>query len=231
MLEKISSKYILKYLFDFIGDKKKLKITHGSNLQKQLEITLDDYKKIFNQIEIEIDIDKSEKEEKINFLRTFGEEESLYEIYFDNRRIIPLKKYITPSDNVSKIKVVLDEKIKSLSWMFAQCKNIKKIKVIKDKRNDITDMSYMFYNCFSLTDIDISLLKTENIKDINNMFFGCEKLQDIDLSSFNAKSVTNTDNMFFGCYSLKKLLIPNNLNLSKNSMEFSSSNIQIIKNN
>ena len=127
MLPKILSKYILQIIFNNINLKRRLKITHHNRIQKDLEIALNDYKKIYNEIEFELEVEKPEKDQK-NYFIQFINDVSLYRIYFDSKEISkPIRRYISPEDNVNKIKVVLDGKIASLSYLFAQCRFIKKM--------------------------------------------------------------------------------------------------------
>ena len=50
IVQKIHSKYILKELFSFVSDKKKLKLIKGNSfLQKKLDITIKDFQILFFQ--------------------------------------------------------------------------------------------------------------------------------------------------------------------------------------
>ena len=56
---------------------------------------------------------------------------------------------------------------------------------------------------------------------ISEVFFdSCGKIESIDISTFNTSSVTNMKHMFFHCKSLKIIVFPENLDVSKvNTME------------
>ena len=68
-------------------------------------------------------------------------------IYFNDSEKEIERESITEYDNVSKIKIIINSMIKSLSYFFYCCDCIKNINFIKFNRNDINQMSYMFYGC------------------------------------------------------------------------------------
>ncbi len=115
MLKKIRSKYIVKRIFDNIKQIKLLNIiNYNKEYQKLMKIKLKDYIKEFSKIEIEI-IPKENEYGKFIYSRENAQ------IYFnDNENDIKEKK-ITKKDNVTKIKIVLNNKIKSLYKLFYKC--------------------------------------------------------------------------------------------------------------
>ena len=127
--EKIKSKYILKQIFDNLKTNKLLRVIHYNKILKNiLNIKLKDYINEHSKIIIEIIPNNIEFSTFINIKK---EEESFYHIYIndDNNEI---KKYsINENDKISKIKIVTDYKVKSLSKLFQNCKCIKSINFIK----------------------------------------------------------------------------------------------------
>ena len=91
---------------------------------------------------------KKKYDKFINILNK--EDESYYRIYFNESKE-DIKRYnLNAEDKVWKIKIIIDNKVKSLSKLFKSCYSIKYINFKRFKRNDITDMSYMFGGCSSL---------------------------------------------------------------------------------
>ena len=222
-LKKIRSKYILIKIFDNLKENRLLKlVNYNINYQKLMKIKLKDYKNEFSKIEIEI-IPKE------NTYGKFINTRANIHIYFDDNKEEIKRKKIIMGENVAKIKIIVENKIKSLSGFFSNCTCIKNIKFIKFNINDISDMSYMFKDCSSIEEINLShfntnnvtnmrcifsdcpLLKelnlsnfnTNNVTDMSYMFKNCSSIEVLDLSNFNTNNVTNMSRMFYGCSSLK----------------------------
>ena len=105
-LKNISSKYIMQKIFDnLIKLKKLLIIKYNKNIQKRLNLIINDYKEYsekYTPIEIEIMPIKSQYGTFINIPK---DKESYYHIYFnDNKEEIKRNK-IEEKDNVKKIKI------------------------------------------------------------------------------------------------------------------------------
>ena len=139
-LKYIKSKYILKQITDYLTKNKLLKIINYNKLiQNKLDIGIIDYKKYYEQIEIElipINIDD------INyFINIKDEYKSYYHIYFNNDKNEKKQNYFNKNDNITKINIILDNEIKSFEGLFDECECIEKIKFKKFIRNDINNMS------------------------------------------------------------------------------------------
>ena len=123
-LKKIKSKYILKQIFDNLKQNKSLNIIrYNKKLKQKLNKNLKDYIKEYLKIEIEI-IPKENKYGK--FINYNKNKES--HIYFNDNKEEVKRKSFTKNDKVTKIKIIIEEKIKSLSKLFKGCRDIKKIK-------------------------------------------------------------------------------------------------------
>ena len=146
-LKYVKSKYILKNITEHLTKDKLLKIIKYNKLiQNQLDIGIFDYKKYYEEIEIElIPINKND----IN--------------------------YFNKNDNITKINIILGNEIKSFKFMFEKCKCIEKIKFIKFKRNDINNMRGMFYRCQSLKELNLNNFNTINVTNMSCMFFRCSE--------------------------------------------------------
>ena len=210
LLNKIRSKYILMQIFENLSLYKYLSIIkYNKELQEKLNKTLKDYE-VFTKIEIEIfPFTKSYRNE---FIHIPDEKKYYYHIYFDDIKIDLKRNYFIENENVTKIRIIIDLEIKSLSKLFYECDCIKKINFIKFYRRDINDMSFMFYGCSSLIELNLSNFNTMNVTNMSNMFSNCFSLIKLNLNSFKTTKVTNMSNMFYLCKSLKKLYI-NNFNV------------------
>ena len=167
-LKRIKSKYIVMRIFENLKQNKLLDIIHyNKKYQKLMNIKLKDYKNEFLNIEIEVIPEENEYGKFINFLN------NNIHIYFNDNNEEINKKEITKDDKVTKIKIILNHKIKSLSQLFYYCGCIKKINFIKFKRDDIKDMSYMFCGCWSLEELNFFNFNTNNATNMNHMFLEC----------------------------------------------------------
>ena len=144
----IKSINILSKIFNNLVTKTKLIfIQHNKNLQEKLNISLNDYKKE-SKIIIElfpINLGKSNNENIfLNYLKE--EDKPYYHIYFNDNENEVKKNIFKKEENITKIKIIIDNEIYSLKGLFSNCICIKKIAFIKFSRKNIIDMSYMFYN-------------------------------------------------------------------------------------
>ena len=159
-LNKIRSKYIKIKTFEYLNQNRLLNIIHyNKKYQKLMNINLKYYKNEFLKIEIEIIPKENTYGQFINISRK-NIRKNIHIYFNDNENEIE-SELITKDDNVSKIKIIINSKIKSLSYFFYNCKCVKKIDFIKFNRDDIKDMSYMFYDCSSLDEINLSKFNTK----------------------------------------------------------------------
>ena len=171
-LKYIKSKYILKQITDHLTKNKLLKIINYNKLiQNKLDIGIIDYKKYYEQIEIEL---IPINEDNINyFINIKDEHKSYYHIYFNNDKNEKKQNYFNKNDNITKINIIIDNEIKSFEKLFYKCKCIEKIRFIKYNRNDINNMSYMFSVCSSLKELNLNNFNTINVTNMIWMFEGC----------------------------------------------------------
>ena len=96
--------------------------------------------------------------------------------------------------------------IVSMSYMFADARNLSTIDVSSFDTRNVVSMRYMFYNAgFNTTEfriIGISHFRTGNVRDMSRMFsemgHQATKVYIGDLSNFNTSNVTNMSDMFRG---------------------------------
>ena len=218
MLKGIKSKYILEQVCLNLDKKLLLKlIKHNKKLKSKLNISLDDYKN-YGKIVIEIIPTEKLDNEQI-FINYEEKNESFYHIYFNKdekeiknegiigflKNLFKKKNYISESDKVRKIKIIIDNKINSLKGLFKDCKCLKEIDFVTFNNNHVNDMSEMFSGCVSLEKLNILKIKTDNVTNMKDMFYKCEKLRKLNLKNFKMNNVTSMRAMFFGCNALEDL--------------------------
>ena len=149
ILKNILSDYFIQKCFDYIHKRKSLEIIkYNKNIQKRMNININDYKKYsekYSLIEIEIKPMEKKYGEFINIKE--GEEEYYHIYYNDNKKEEIKSTSINTNDKVSKINIIIDYQITSFYELFYECKVIESINFKKFSRNNIIDMSNMFYHC------------------------------------------------------------------------------------
>ena len=159
ILENIKSRFILKKLFNYLNKKKSIVIIkYNKNMQKRIEININDYKKL-SEIEIEIIPVKNKFTKFINIDKG---EEKYYHIFFNNKEEIR-RNYLNENEKVVRINIIIDYQVKSFKKLFQDCRNMESIYFKKFNKNNINNMSYMFYGCSSLKDLKISNFNTKNV--------------------------------------------------------------------
>ena len=83
--------------------------------------------------------------------------------------------------------------------------------------NDLTNLSYMFYSCNSLNNInELKYLNTSKVTNFSNLFWGCSSLTDISaIKNWDVSQGINFSYLFTGCSSLINLLPLKNWNVEK----------------
>ena len=137
ILNSIKSKYIQKEIFKFLSKYKYFKIIqHNKNLQVKLQLDIDDYIEYYKsipKIEIKLLISNNLLYDDNNIFIVYKGDASYYHIYFDDKKEEILRNYLTNSDKVKAIKILIDNEIKSLSTLFRWCRCIKEISFTKFK--------------------------------------------------------------------------------------------------
>ena len=160
-------------------------VKYNKNMRNKLDVNIED----FLQIEIEL-IPKE------NMYGTFINKSTLLHIFFNNGKEEIKRNYFTKEDEVSKIRIIVDNKLDSFKDLFEEYHCIKKINFIKFIRNTITSMRSMFCKCSLLEELDLSDFNTKNVKGMSLMFNEYESLKELNLINFNTENVTNMSNMF-----------------------------------
>ena len=214
VLKKIRSVYITKKILDNLNQIKLMNIIHyNKKYQKLMKISLKDFKNEFSKIEIEIIPEENTFGKFVNITNKICEENNV-RIYFNDKKEEINRNYIAKDDNVKKIKIIINHKIKSLYRFFEDCKCIKKINFIKFNKDNINSMKAMFGNCSSLTEINFFKFNTNKVKSMAGMFGGCSLLKVLDLSNFNTNNVIDIRGMFYDCILLKEIKL-NSFNTNK----------------
>ena len=207
---KLKTGYFLERIFSYISRKKALKIMKISKyVQKFSNISINDYKE-YSQLHSSIEIELiPEKNKSGEFIRIPDKDYKYYHIYFNDSKIERKGKQkgaFKESDNVKKIRILIDYEVTSFKNLFScydDC--ISSISFKTFYRNNITEMDGMFYRCYSLKELDLSNFNTDNVTTMQWMFRECPLLKKLNLSKFNTNNVTNMESMFYQCSSLKEL--------------------------
>ena len=129
IINKIRSKYIIIKIFEHLNQNRLLNIIHyNKKYQKLMNKNLTFYKNEFLKIEIEIIPKENEYGKFINIKKNIRKNIHIY--FNDNEKEIEGES-ITKENDASKIKIIINSKIKSLSHFFYNCDCIKKINFIK----------------------------------------------------------------------------------------------------
>ena len=207
LFDNIKSIYIYKGIFDNLHRRTLLKIIkYNKNEKKRLSINNKDYKS-FSEIEIEIIPAHNIYGKLINISKKG--EEIYYHIYFNNIDKEIKKNYFDETDKVSKIKIIIEYKINSLSKLFNYCKYIETVYIKNFYLDNINNMSGMFFGCSNLQKVYFSYFNAEKVKDISYMFYGCSKLKELNLSTFRTNEITTMAHMFYECSSLEEINLSN----------------------
>ena len=138
-----------------------------------------EYSEIYSTIEIEIIPSFIYEKPFIQIYdKDFQVREGIH-IYFDgNKEELIEKNCLYYDDNVNRIKIIIDYKIKSFENLFYGCNGAKEI-------------SFLFSDCQSLEKIIFSNFNTNNVADMSFTFYRCSMIKELNLSCFNTKNVTN----------------------------------------
>ena len=150
----------------------------NKTLQKHIDINIDNSKEYQNKYS-PIEIAKYG-----NFIN-ISRDKKYFHIFFNESKKEINRTYLNPEDKDSKIKIIIDYQVDSLSALFMQCKCIQSINFKKFRRNNIKNMSWMFYNCSSLKELNLSNFNTENVTNMDGMFFGCSEQLKIKMKCLN----------------------------------------------
>ena len=124
----IKSTYIFKKIFNNLYKNKILDlIKYNKKIQKRLNIDINDFKNYNELIEIEIIPVKND----ISFSQFINiskeKDENYYHIYFDDDTSEIKRNYLIEEDNVSTIKIIIDNIIISFNELFKECNCIESI--------------------------------------------------------------------------------------------------------
>ena len=228
-LKNIKSEYFFINFSSILEKNRLYKIVkYNKTFQKILNITKNDYEN-FNKIEIEmIPINISDKNK---FIYIKDEYLPSYHIYFNDDKNEIKRDYFTKDEIIKKIKIIIDEDIKSFDYlfycvdciekitftkfnrkdinnmcgMFDGCSSLKELNLNNFKTNNVTSMRRMFNECSSLKKLNLSNFMNDNVTDMSYLFYGCSSLEEINLCNFDTSNVTNMSSMFAGCSSIKEL--------------------------
>ena len=182
-LENINSKFILKKIFNNLSEKQFLKIiNYNKNIQNKLGLSINNYID-FTKIIIEIIPVKNYSDNEIKLINISNEKDkSFFHLYLNENENELNKNILTKNEinKIDKIKIIIDNQIKSFHELFRNCKYIESINFIRFKRENIIDMSYMFAGCKSLKNLNISHFITNKVTNMSCMFSECSSLKELN---------------------------------------------------
>ena len=115
--DNLKSNFILKKIISLMKINKSLNIIkYNKKLQKRLNISIDNYKKYYSEIEIELKLGDYKYDGK--FINIPDEEKEYYHIYFDNSIEEIKRNYLEKNDKVKMIKIIIDYQIKSFEKLY-----------------------------------------------------------------------------------------------------------------
>ena len=84
------------------------------------------------------------------------------------------------------IDFIVEERLTNMSFLFFECKSLKKVEFFSFDTSEVTDMSAMFQQCNELEYLDLTNFNTFNVTDMGWMFNKCHKLKQIKgINNFN----------------------------------------------
>ena len=150
---------------------KSLKIfKYNKQLQKRLDININDYKKYSELIEIELIPLQNESGKFININEN---EKEYFHIYINDSKKEIENYYFNKDEDIKKINIIIDYQIKSFKKLFYDCECIKVISFKQFSRSNITCMNGMFSRCSSLKELNLYNFNTNNVTSMEGMFYGC----------------------------------------------------------
>ena len=169
-----------------------------------------------NEINIEINVNKSDIHQNIYFLDYYENEysdhvslkplnETNTELYINDRKYRYKKFFKAEKEGKYKIKLKFKINLINLSYMFSGCEKILDVNFVFFNTKYINNMNGMFYGCKNLKTINCFSLNTENIIDMSYMFYDCNSLTRLDLSSFDTNKVIYMNKIFCKCNNLKEI--------------------------
>lgn len=93
--------------------------------------------------------------------------------------------------------------VTDMSWMFANCNDLKSVNLADLDTSQVTNMRNMFSSCKALTSLDLSNLDTSQVTNMSYMFNDCRQLISLDASNLDTSKVTNMIKLFYDCEKLK----------------------------
>lgn len=115
---------------------------------------------------------------------------------------ILVRKLIAKRGDNADLSDIDTHRIKDMSYLFYDEKDIKNINISNWDTLNVTNMNGMFYNCYKFN-ADISNWDVSNVTNMDKMFSQClEFNQDLDNWKVNDKCSMNW--IFSGCNKLKK---------------------------
>ena len=102
-----------------------------------------------------------------------------------------------------QIKIIFNESLTSLDYLFQGCSDLIKVDLSKLNSPSITSMIYTFTDCSSLVTIDFTSFVSSKVEKMEFLFGGCVNLVNLrGFENLDTSSLTKTAGMFIECKNL-----------------------------
>ena len=180
-------------------------------------------KYINEEIETKIKILNGAKAEPLVFQKKFTKLGMNTIIFIIEENLVNMSYLFNECKSLKKIEFISFETIQctNMCAMFQCCEELEYLDLSNFNTSNVTDMSFMFNICYKLRNIKgLDKFNTNKVTKMNQMFQLCKELEYINLSNFNTSNVTNMEYMFRECNKLKEIKGLNNFRtIYVNNME------------
>ena len=110
----------------------------------------------------------------VGYNGTFNGSSAITKIIIDNR-VVPTStaNWFNSTYNVIEIENIENintSYVTDMSWMFSDCRELKKLDLSMFETNSLTEVDEMFWNCTALEELYLTKMNTSNITSMNKMF-------------------------------------------------------------
>lgn len=130
----------------------------------------------------------------------------------NNMDLITIIKKFSASEEIYLTNIIF--KNDSLSELFQDFTNLKKVDISNISANDLHDISYMFNNCPLLTMVDLSHIQLKQMQNMSYMFNNCYSLTNVLMPILNNNIYIDMERLFKNCRKIKYIDMTNVNNLS-----------------
>ena len=138
IFKNLKSDYFIRIIFNNLQKRRALEIVkYNKNIKNRINININNYKEYlekYSPIEIEI---KPIKNKKGKFITILEENKKFIHIYFNNDKEEIKRNYFEDNEQIKKIKIIIDFKVKSFKELFKDSECVESINFNKFHMNNI----------------------------------------------------------------------------------------------